>query len=121
MLAILLVGSYARGRQRPDSDVDIVVISEEKPALLANLDWVAGLIASDGSPIDGSLEYYGEVTAIRAFQGGVEYEIGVASPRWLSLPLDAGTERTLRDGYAALFERDGALGGVRAIIPEFGS
>jgi len=34
---------------------------------------------------------------------------GMTSPEWAALPLDAGTERVLRDGFMVLFERGNLL------------
>lgn len=106
---VLLVGSFARGNQRPGSDIDLVVISSAKPRLLSLMSVSPYL----GDPIGTAFEYYGKVTSVRAsFEGGMEVEFGFADPDWASLPLDAGTSRVLGDGYVVLADKDDIMKGA---------
>jgi len=100
---LLLVGSYAREEQRPDSDIDLVLISDNKESLL-ELDW----IELYGRTSQVSREEYGACTSIRVFyEDGSEIEYGIVDMSWLSLPLDPGTERVLYDGHVVLFKDSG--------------
>ncbi|MER8119845.1 nucleotidyltransferase domain-containing protein [Streptomyces sp. NPDC094031] len=37
MVGLLLVGSYARGAARPDSDVDVVLLTADQPPYLTEV------------------------------------------------------------------------------------
>ena len=103
---IILVGSYARNEQRSDSDIDLVLISDEKEELLTNAGWTRVF----GNPITPiNYEYYGEITSLRLYTELNEYEIGVGTMKWIELPLDFGTRKTLEDGYIVLYEKDNVL------------
>jgi predicted nucleotidyltransferase len=43
VVAVALVGSWARGRPRMGSDVDLVVLTSDKPTYLSEESWVAEL------------------------------------------------------------------------------
>lgn len=97
--AIFLVGSYARGTPKPTSDVDIVIVSEQKEARLHRFDWLNRF----GRVKRIQTEYYGACTSLRVwFEKDYEVEFGLVLPSWLSLPLDDGTRRVLSDGYVCL-------------------
>ncbi len=99
---ILLVGSYARGTNREDSDIDVVIITSQKKALLENPDFTA----SFGSVSEQQTEYYGACTSLRVYyQDGKEVEFGIVEPSWLEKPLDAGTDRVLDDGYKVILDK----------------
>jgi uncharacterized protein len=41
---------------------------------------------------------------------GLEIEVDIGSPSWAAAePLDPGTARVVRDGFGALYDRDGLL------------
>ncbi|HBY94879.1 MAG TPA: hypothetical protein DEP84_13130 [Chloroflexi bacterium] len=95
-----LVGSYARGVARPDSDIDLVILSES-PADLLDGSWPARF----GDVQSSSIEDYGASKSRRIFYcNGLEVEFGIAAPNWASIPLDAGTKRVLTDGVKVLYD-----------------
>lgn len=97
--AILLVGSYARNEQRTDSDIDLVVITDDKNRLL-QCDW----IDTFGDVASYRIEEYGACTSIRVFyKESFEVEYGIVDTSWLSNPLDDGTIHVLSDGYKLLY------------------
>jgi len=56
------------------------------------------------------IEDYGKLTSVRVwYQNGMEVEYGFATPDWAVPPLDAGTERVIRDGMVVLFEQGNLL------------
>ncbi|HSB89934.1 MAG TPA: nucleotidyltransferase domain-containing protein [Anaerolineales bacterium] len=105
--ALALVGSWARGAAREDSDVDLVIVAEATPPLLADLRWTNHF----GSVLRTQVEDWGMVQSVRVwYANGPEVEFGVAPKEWAFLPLDAGTERVLRDGAIILHDPMGSLG-----------
>lgn len=102
--ALVVVGSVARGNARPDSDVDVVVLTTRPARYLENVEWVSEF----GVAQRVELEHYGKVTSVRtAYGGGLEVEFAIAAADWASTPLDPGTEAVARDGIVVLLDRDG--------------
>jgi predicted nucleotidyltransferase len=109
VLGVALVGSYARGAAKPDSDVDLVVLCEHPRAYLEDESWIWKF----GTPARMAREDWGRVTAIRVwFVGGLEAEIGIADRAWASAPLDAGTRKLIEDGFVVLYDRGDAFSGI---------
>jgi hypothetical protein len=107
VVAIALVGSCARGNPGPDSDIDLVVLSDDKKVLCRRQDWFTHFGTEQ---LVGQREF-GDVTERRLRRGdGVEIEIGLAPPSWASIdPIDPGTARVVREGFAILVDGDGIL------------
>jgi len=104
--AVALVGSYARDAAREDSDIDLVLLTDRPQKYLEDLEWIEGF----GLVGKHQTEDYGRLISIRVwYQNGVEVEYGITSPEWAAFPLDAGTQRVLRDGFMVLFERGNLL------------
>jgi predicted nucleotidyltransferase len=103
---IILVGSHARGTPRPDSDVDLVLLSLEPAQFIRDVTWVATF----GDVLRSQVEDWGKLQSIRVFYaGGLEVEFGVASVDWVNAPLDAGTAQVLSEGMRILLDRTGRL------------
>ncbi|MDD4296354.1 MAG: nucleotidyltransferase domain-containing protein [Ruminiclostridium sp.] len=113
--AIILVGSFARGTHKADSDIDLVILTSNKQHYIDNTQ-----IFSTFGLIDRSnIEFYGECTSIRIwYKNGLEVEFGMVPLTWIDLPLDSGTERTLSDGYKILVDKKGMFMPILSIIPE---
>ena len=106
VLALALVGSYAKGYATEDSDIDLVLISRNPGRFLEDGDWITQF----GKIEKCQLEYYGLVTSLRIwFAEGYEIEFGVTGERWVADPLDSGTSKVIQDGMRILFERDNIL------------
>jgi predicted nucleotidyltransferase len=103
ILGLALVGSYANGLERQDSDVDFVIISDDADGLLRNDDWIQLF----GRVSKTQLEDYGVVQSRRVFyEDGVEAEFGLTSREWLRTdPIDADTRCVLQSGYEILDEK----------------
>lgn len=101
--AVILVGSYARGTQTNDSDVDLVILTPQKTELVGR----PAFMDRFGTVKKFSVELWGACTSIRVFYGDMEVEFGVVEPSWLDVPFDAGTRRTLTDGYQVILDKKG--------------
>lgn len=102
--ALLLVGSFARGQARPDSDLDVILLTRDPTVFVNDTAWIHVL----GDVSSCQLEHYGQVTSLRTlFRDGFEVELSVARTDWAKRPFDSGTLRVARDGIHVLFDRDG--------------
>ncbi|MBM3695129.1 MAG: nucleotidyltransferase domain-containing protein [Actinobacteria bacterium] len=112
--AVALVGSYAGGRARPDSDVDLVVLATDPAVLLGDRGWLHRF----GAPESVAVESWGAVTSLRVhYTDGLEVEWGLAAPLWAAVdPLDPGTARVVAAGLRPLYDPDGLLARLSAAV-----
>lgn len=109
--AVALVGSWARGVPRPESDVDVIVLTDVPERYTADDGWVAevGGIRVVARRDCGAIAEHRFV-----LPSGLEVELGVGAPSWASAqPLDAGTQRVVADGMRILHDPDGHLAALR--------
>ncbi len=102
MQALALVGSFARGAERPDSDIDLVFICADPSRYLDETNWLSEF---------GELKYFeredwGLVQSMRAFYSdGVEIEFCITSAQWCTeTEVKSGTGRVLRDGFRIILD-----------------
>jgi hypothetical protein len=102
---VLVVGSWARGSARMDSDVDVVVLTDAPRH--AEPDVWLGLLG--GRVV--RRQQWGPLREIRLERpSGLEVEIGVAPVHWAATaPVDAGTYRVVHDGHRIVHDPDGIL------------
>ena len=106
IIAIALVGSYARGEATESSDVDLVIITSSPEAMINNPAWIDNF----GRPHKINYEDWGKVQSIRAlYPNGLEVEFGITDMNWLAQPIDEGTMSVIEDGIQIVFEREGYL------------
>ena len=104
--SVALVGSYARGEAREDSDIDLVVLTDQFPKYVEDTQWTELFSLVEKV----QTEDYGKLTSIRVwYRNGLEVEYGFATPDWAAIPLDAGTHEVIRGGMMVLFERGNLL------------
>jgi uncharacterized protein len=108
VLGLALVGSRARGTDRPDSDVDLVVLVEDVAAYVETEEWAREL----GATAVVRTRRWGPLVERRArLASGLEIEVGIVEPSWASVdPVDAGTRRVVLDGFRILHDPHGLLG-----------
>jgi|SRR6266496_511897 len=103
---IALVGSYARGAARNDSDIDLVILTDQFPKYVEDPHWIELF----GAVEKQQAEDYGNLTSIRVwYRTGMEVEYGITLPDWAAIPLDTGTQEVIRGGMIVLFERGNLL------------
>ena len=102
----LLIGSYAKGTQREDSDVDFIIIVEDPTEWIEKSKWVKEF----GAVVSMNQENYEDVLALRVyFQDDVELEFGFVTKEWLTKPYKEATQEALSGGYKILVDNNGIL------------
>lgn len=98
IIAIGIVGSWARGEHHDGSDVDVVVLTPHKAAYAAGDDWIAAALGQV-VPIVRRAEW-GVLTERRVrLPSGLEIEFGLVEPSWAQTdPIDPGTAAVVADG-----------------------
>jgi hypothetical protein len=108
---LALVGSWARGDARADSDVDLVLLTVRKERYVADDDWLRhlGCQAVVGTAARGPV-----IERRVRMPSGLEVEFCVAPLYWASLyPVDSGTRRVAEEGMRVLHDPDCLL---RALV-----
>jgi len=106
---VALVGSWARATARPDSDVDVVVLTTGPQAYAITSDWIAGACGED-APVLRTAAWGPLVERRLLLSSGLEVEFGFVRPAWAAvLPADPGTARVVRGGCRPLHDPHGLL------------
>lgn len=88
-----------------DSDVDIMLVTEERGLYLETDAWVREL----GGVRLVKTRQWGPMTERRfVMPSGLEVEVGVGLPSWLD-PADEGVRRTIEDGVSVVYDPRGIL------------
>ena len=107
VVAVGLVGSWARGAAREDSDVDVVVVSSAPEERVTAADWPASLRAA---PVLRRRRWGVLIETRLGMPDGLEVEIGVVPIAWTRTdPLDRGTARVVTDGLRIVYDPQGRL------------
>jgi hypothetical protein len=107
---VVVVGSWARGAARMDSDVDIVVLADNARYAEAGV-WT-GLLGGEVV----RLQEWGPLREVRVRRpSGLEVEMGVVPVSWADTdPVDSGTRRVISDGHSIVHDPAGALAALSA-------
>lgn len=99
---ILVVGSFARGEQTIDSDLDLMILSNQYQEFIKDQSWVAnfGILKSS------TIEDWGKSKSIRVFfESGEEVEFCFSENIWAHTnPIDSGTKKVMDDGYDIVYD-----------------
>jgi predicted nucleotidyltransferase len=114
VVAVALVGSWARGGARADSDLDVVVLTHNPSAYVERDDWIEGI--APGAHILRTGDW-GAITERRLrLRSGLEVEVGVGLPSWAeTAPVDPGTRAVVREGFRPVFDPHGLLAELAAV------
>lgn len=106
-LAVAIIGSWARNTADTDSDLDIILLTNNQERYTRRDDWLAAF----GSPPVVRRRHFGIVTERRVrLPSALEVEFGIAPKSWASTkPIDPGTLRIVADGLRPLVDPDGLL------------
>jgi hypothetical protein len=112
--AVALVGSHARGTARPDSDIDLMLLTTDPHGFRADTTWVVQIDwhAVGTRPQKWQDEEYGAAWSRRVWLADCRWpvELTFASLIWANAdPLDAGTQRVISDGCRILHDPDALL------------
>jgi GrpB-like predicted nucleotidyltransferase (UPF0157 family) len=114
ILGVVLVGSYARGMERADSDIDLVIITTDPVLWLDTDEWFQRF----GAVKKVGLENHGLVQSRRVhYENGMEVEFAVTTREWLNpTPVDEGTRRVIFDGHRILNDKAGLFSAFLAAL-----
>lgn len=107
---VALAGSWAAARARPDSDVDLVVVTPDRARWATDhRRWAAGLVGD--AELTWQQDWGPWLTEVRLRLGdGLEVEVGLVDPEWTRTdPVDPGTARVVADGWVVLHDPHGVL------------
>lgn len=118
VVAVAVVGSYARRAERMASDVDIMILAAD-PDELTNVHWFLKL--RPNARLIRSMNW-GPVRERRMrLASGLQVELNFATVSWAVLPLDAGTRRVLGDGHRIIYDTGILAAAVAALQPTWNS
>jgi predicted nucleotidyltransferase len=104
---VAIVGSWARGTARPDSDIDVIMITTKPEKLLEHQEWLSQF----GTAERIVREDWGLVQSLRVFYvDGKEVEFGITTSAWTSEEeIGQGTGRVINDGVHVVFDPHSTL------------
>jgi uncharacterized protein len=107
IVAVGLAGSWAHGDARMDSDVDVVLLTEDRAPYLEDEAWVHEV---GGVGLVWARRWRTATEKRFALPSGLEVELVVASSSWAATaPVDEGTRRVVADGVSIAYDPKGVL------------
>lgn len=113
--SLVVVGSYGQGTQKPESDLDLVLITGNKAKFFQHHEFVNQF----GKTTKVQTEFYGAVTSIRAtYEDASEIEFSIADATWLEKPLPASTKQVLHGGFKVLVDKRQQFKNIKHLTTE---
>jgi uncharacterized protein len=115
---LALVGSWARGTPRDDSDLDLMALTDQLDRWTTNDSWLRELVAELGfKTAILNLEIFGAARSWRGWLGQtIELDLTLADVSWAGTqPVDHGTRRVVDDGLVILLDKDGLLRSIQDV------
>ena len=107
-VALALVGSWAAGRGRPDSDVDLVLLTDDPASLLRDDSWHRAF--GEGAALVRTADFGALLEQRLRLPSGLEVELCIGGASWAGTePVDDGTRRVVDDGLQVLWDPEGRL------------
>jgi predicted nucleotidyltransferase len=113
VVAVAIVGSWAGDSAREDSDVDVVLLTDDVSVFLEADGWIAEF--APAAELIRKAEWGAIAERRLRLPSGLEIELGVGPPSWAwTAPVDAGTRAVVRDGLWPVFDPCGLLAELTA-------
>lgn len=113
IVAVALVGSWARGTARLDSDIDLMFLTLNAAEYRVGQAWMSEISwDSLGYQVQSwKNQGYGLVWSRHVyFEEGIEIEFSFGFPRWAETrPIDPGTASVIRNGCKILYDPENLL------------
>jgi len=119
VLGVGIVGSWARGTAKPDSDLDLILITTLPEKYLETTDWITYF----GTIREVKSEDWGMVQTRRVFyQDGSEIEFNITTKEWvITDPVNDGTKLVVREGMIIVYDPQNLLRKLKdAVQAEYG-
>lgn len=111
--ALALIGSHARNEAKPDSDIDFLIICDDKSKLIDDIAWVNKF----GEVISCTKEEWGIVTSIRvSYRDGQEIEFGLAPLNWVDITFGDKIPEGISDRIKILIDDNNILGKLKKAV-----
>ena len=107
VVGLALVGSVAHQTARDDSDVDVILLVDDRDAFVRDeAAWLAHLTNGAEAWCDLKQATWGVLVERRFVIDDVDLDLGVVDASWASLhPIDDGTRRVIADGARVLVDK----------------
>lgn len=107
--AVAVVGSWARGEPRMDSDVDVIVVTAEFSQYVRGTEWIAEVVGYP-APVVRTMEWPPLTERRVQLASGFEVEFGFVLPSWATdRPVHPGTAGVVNDGCTPLVDPEGLI------------
>lgn len=120
LVAVALVGSWARQTARVDSDIDLMFLTDNPASFRQNDRWMNEIhwAVVDAKVNEWKDKDYGAIWSRHVYlNDGTAIEFGFGFLSWASVnPVDAGTFRVVSDGCQVLYDPEDLLGKLIATV-----